>query len=208
MDKQPPFEGWNEGLHPYQPKIVDGKLYGRGGADDGYSIFASIIIVRALQKFGLKYPRIIFLFEADEESGSSHIFHYLDVLKSRIGKVELVVCLDSGSGNYEQLWTTNTLRGALVCTFTVQVLTEGVHSGDASGVVPSSFRIARILLDRIDDPKTGEVNEAFQVIVPGVRYQEAQESALAKEMTFPMVQGMKKTSENEFIAYMNRAWKA
>lgn len=143
MDKQPPFEGWKEGLHPYKPKLIDGKLYARGGADDCYSVFASVLAVKACQTFGLKHPRIVMLFEGDEESGSGHIGHYLDKLKDKIGKVDVVVCLDSGCGNFEQLWMTTSLRGMIATTVTVKVLNEGVHSGDASGIVPSSFRIMR-----------------------------------------------------------------
>jgi acetylornithine deacetylase/succinyl-diaminopimelate desuccinylase-like protein len=96
MDKQPPFEGWKEGFHPYKPVVVDGKLYGnnksylnisigRGGADDGYSIFATALAIKACQVHKLKHPRIIMLFEADEESGTGHIDYYIEKLRPRIG---------------------------------------------------------------------------------------------------------------------------
>ena len=159
FDKQPPlFEGgWMEGTGPYTPKVIDGKLYGRGGADDGYAIFASILSVAALQKQGKFHPRVFIMIEGSEESGSPDLPKYMASLKEKLMQVKLVVCLDSGSGNYEQLWVTSSLRGILVGDLTIKVLTEGVHSGDASGVVPSSFRIARELLARIEDGKTGSI---------------------------------------------------
>lgn len=173
MDKQPPFTGWREGLSAYEPKIEDDKLYARGGADDTYSVFGAGIAVKACQDLGLKHPRIVMTFEADEESGSAHIDHYLKKFEEKIGKVDVVFCLDSGCGNFDQLWLTTTLRGMVSTVVTVKVLNEGVHSGDASGVVPSSFRILRQLLDRIDNPETGEVVEDFQVNIPGERYLQA-----------------------------------
>ena len=157
MDKQPPFEGWMQGLDPYKPVIKDGKLYGRGGADDGYAIFAAVTAIRALKAQGAPHGRLVLIIEAAEESGSPHLPQHITHLRERIGVPNLVVCLDSGAGNYEQLWVTNSLRGVLFGTLTVDILTEGVHSGAASGIVPDSFRISRALLSRLEDAETGEI---------------------------------------------------
>ena len=157
LDKQPPFTGWNEGLSPYEPVIKDGKLYGRGGADDGYAIFCVITAVQALQRMGCQHGRLVVIIEAAEESGSPHLPTHITHLKSRIGSPNLIVCLDSGCGNYEQLWVTSSLRGVVFGTFKVEILREGVHSGSASGIVPDSFRIARSLLSRLECPKTGRI---------------------------------------------------
>lgn len=135
--------GWRDGLSAYDPKIIDDKLYGRGGADDGYSIILSVLALKTMQELGLKHPRICMVFEADEESGSHHIYHYLEKLKPKIGEVGIVLAMDASCGSYDRIWTTTTLRGIVVGIVTVKVLEEGVHSGDASGVVPSSFRIFR-----------------------------------------------------------------
>lgn len=143
FDKQPHMTGWNEGLHPTKPVIKDGKLYGRGGADDGYAIFTAILSIKALQVQNLPHPRIQILIEGDEESGSQDLPYYLEQLKEKIGNPDLIICLDSGAMDYDRLWITCSLRGVLSGTLTVKVLTEGVHSGDASGVVPSSFRLIR-----------------------------------------------------------------
>jgi acetylornithine deacetylase/succinyl-diaminopimelate desuccinylase-like protein len=99
----------------------------------------------------------VVLIEACEESGSYDLPAYVDHLAERIGKPSLVVCLDSGCGNYDQLWCTTSLRGMAGGNLTVKVLEEGVHSGDASGIVPSSFRIIRELLSRIEDETTGRI---------------------------------------------------
>ena len=156
LDKQPEFDGWSNGLSPWEPVIRDGKLYGRGGADDGYAVFGSLAAIRALQEQGLPHARCVVLIEGCEESGSFDLPYYIDHLEARIGTPSLVVCLDAECGNYDQLWCTTSLRGNLVGTLKAEVLTEGVHSGGASGIVPSSFRVLRVLLDRLEDSATGD----------------------------------------------------
>ncbi len=178
LDKQPEFTGWRNDLGPWTPKYEDGKLYGRGGADDGYAVYASIAAIQALQAQGVAHPRIVGLIETCEESGSYDLLPYVDALKTRLGDVGLVICLDSGAGNYEQLWLTTSLRGMAGGTLKVQVLTEGVHSGDASGLVPSSFRIMRQVLDRLEDSATGRLLPAsFHCEVPPERLKQAQATA-------------------------------
>jgi acetylornithine deacetylase/succinyl-diaminopimelate desuccinylase-like protein len=178
LDKQPEFTGWRNDLGPWQPKYEDGKLYGRGAADDGYAVYASIAAVQVLKAQNLPHPRIVGLIETCEESGSYDLLPYVDALKTRLGDVSLVVCLDSGAGNYDQLWLTTLLRGMAGGTLKVEVLTEGVHSGDASGLVPSSFRIMRQVLDRLEDSATGRLLPAsFHCEVPAERVQQAKATA-------------------------------
>jgi acetylornithine deacetylase/succinyl-diaminopimelate desuccinylase-like protein len=157
LDKQPEMTGWAEGLGPWAPVLRGDRLYGRGGADDGYAAFASMTAIAALRRQTKNHARIVMLIEATEESGSPDLPYYVDALAPRLGSPSLVVCLDSGCGNYEQLWCTTSLRGLIGGTLSVRVLREGVHSGDAGGIVPSSFRIARQLLDRIESALTGEI---------------------------------------------------
>jgi len=182
LDKQPEFSGWRNDLGPWTPKYEDGKLYGRGGADDGYAVFASIAAVQALKSQNVPHPRIVGLIETCEESGSYDLLPYIDALRApannRLGDVELVVCLDSGAGNYDQLWLTTSLRGMASGTLKVEILTEGVHSGDASGLVPSSFRIMRQVLDRLEDSATGRLLPAsFHCEVPADRVAQARATA-------------------------------
>ena len=178
LDKQPEFSGWRSDLGPWTPKYEDGKLYGRGGADDGYAIYASITALLALERQGIPRPRVVGLIETCEESGSYDLPAYIDALKDRLGDVSLVVCLDSGAGNYDQLWLTTSLRGMVSGVLKVEILTEGVHSGDASGLVPSSFRILRQLLDRLEDSKTGRLlPESFHCEVPADRIEQARATA-------------------------------
>jgi acetylornithine deacetylase/succinyl-diaminopimelate desuccinylase-like protein len=178
LDKQPEMAGWDEGFGPWEPRLKDGKLYGRGGADDGYAMFASIAALLALKEQGIAHARCVILIEASEESGSPDLPFYIDHLARRIGEPDLVVCLDSGCGNYDQLWLTTSLRGTVISTLTVRVLTEGVHSGSAGGIVPSSFRILTQLLARIEDPQTGHIKlpELF-VEVPADRQTQAKATA-------------------------------
>ena len=178
LDKQPEMSGWREGAGPWVPVIEDGKLYGRGGADDGYAVFASLAAIAALQAQGVPHARCVGLIETCEESGSYDLPAYLEALAPRMGDVDFVVGLDSGCGDYKRLWSTTSLRGLAAGTLTVEVLREGVHSGDASGIVPSSFRIIRQLLDRLEDASTGRVRPAaFHATIPDERREQANQAA-------------------------------
>lgn len=178
LDKQPEFDGWRAGLGPWTPQYLDGKLYGRGGADDGYAAYAAITAIQALKEQKVEHPRIVGLIETCEESGSPDLLPYIDVLKPKMGDVGLVICLDSGAGNYDQLWLTTSLRGMAAGVLKVEILTEGIHSGDASGLVPSSFRIMRQVLDRLEDSETGRLlPQSFHCEMPVERKQQAQATA-------------------------------
>jgi acetylornithine deacetylase/succinyl-diaminopimelate desuccinylase-like protein len=212
LDKQPEMTGWREGLGPWTPKLEGDKLYGRGGADDGYAVFCALAAVRALQQENRPHARITMLIECCEESGSYDLPAYLDALAPRIGAPDLVIGLDSGCGNYEQLWGTTSLRGLVNGVLTVEVLTEGVHSGDASGVVPSSFRIARLLLERIDDTETGIVkHSAFHAQVPPERAEQAKRAAdvLGEQIwrKFPFAGGTRPVSIDLADLVLNRTWR-
>src|SRR5688572_14876559 len=212
LDKQPAMVGWEEGLGPWTPVLRGDKLYGRGGADDGYAIFATISAIKTLQQQGIPHSRIVVLIECCEESGSTDLPAYIDLLADRIGTPRLVICLDSGCGNYDQLWMTTSLRGSIVGNLTVEVLTEGVHSGDASGIVPSSFRILRQILDRLEDAKTGEILPKWlHVDIPKTRLDEAKSTAkvLGDETwnKFPFVEGMQPVTKDPLDALLNRTWR-
>jgi len=212
LDKQPAMVGWEDGLGPWTPVLRDGRLYGRGGADDGYAIFASISSIASLQRQKLPHSRIVVLIECCEESGSLDLPSYIELLADRIGTPRLVICLDSGCGNYDQLWMTTSLRGSIVGNLTVDVLTEGVHSGDASGIVPSSFRIIRILLDRLEDATSGKIKpEWLYVDVPQERLEELKATAkvLGDEVwsKFPFVPGMQPVSKDPLELLINRTWR-
>lgn len=212
LDKQPAMVGWEDGLGPWTPVQRDGKLYGRGGADDGYAIFATIAAIRSVQQQQIAHSRIVVLIECCEESGSVDLPAYIDLLADRIGTPNLVICLDSGCGNYDQLWMTTSLRGSIVGNLTVEILTEGVHSGDASGIVPSSFRILRMLLDRIEDANTGRViPEWLHVEVPADRLEEAKATArvLGDEVwsKFPFIGEAQPVSKDPLELLLNRTWR-
>ncbi|HET9446118.1 MAG TPA: M20/M25/M40 family metallo-hydrolase, partial [Steroidobacteraceae bacterium] len=179
MDKQPEFSGWSEGLDPWKPVLRDGRLYGRGGADDGYAVFGSLLALRALADQNIPFARSVILIEGSEESGSPDLPAYIDALADRIGEPSLVVCLDAECGNYDQFWCTTSLRGNLVGTLRVEVLNEGVHSGMASGIVPSSFRIARLLIERVENAETGRLMDALWTKIPEDRLKQARAAAAA-----------------------------
>ncbi len=212
LDKQPEMTGWDEDLGPWKPVLRDDKLYGRGGADDGYAAFASLTAINALQQAGVPHARCVVLIEACEESGSDDLPHYVDALKDRIGSPELVICLDSGCGNYDQLWMTTSLRGMIGGVLSVEVISEGVHSGDATGVVPSTFRILRHLLDRVEDPATGEILvKECQVDIPARRVEQAELAAqvLGDQVVdhFPFHPGVKPVAGDLPTLVLNRTWR-
>ncbi|HEY2876064.1 MAG TPA: M20/M25/M40 family metallo-hydrolase, partial [Reyranella sp.] len=174
LDKQPEMKGWFEGYGPWIPRRLDDKLYGRGGADDGYAIYASLCALLALKEQKQQRARCVIVIEACEESGSYDLPYYVDHLKEKIGEPSLVVCLDSGCGDWDRLWLTTSLRGIAAGTLTVRVLTEGVHSGDASGIVPSSFRLLRQLISRVEDETNGAIKlQDLYVQIPPQRIEQA-----------------------------------
>ena len=213
IDKQPHLtEFWEEGLHPTKPVIKNGKLYGRGGADDGYAIFASTLLVKALQQNDISHPRVVLFFETDEESGSRDIPYYLDLFQDKIGVPQLIVCLDSGGVNYDNFCMTSTLRGNLVGFLKVRTIKEGVHSGKASGIVPDTFRIIRQLLSRVEDAKTGEVAEEFHCNIPKDKYQQicdlvqnVDSKVFLEE--FPWLEGVQPVTQDPLRAIINKTWK-
>ena len=217
LDKQPEFNGWRNDLGPWTPKYIDGLLYGRGGADDGYAVYASLTAIMALDRAGIPRPRCVGLIESCEESGSFDLPAYIDALKPRLGNVSLVVCLDSGAGNYDQLWLTTSLRGMVSGVLRVEILTEGVHSGDSSGLVPSSFRILRQVLDRLEDSTTGELlPQSFHCEIPTDRVAQTRTTALILGdlvwKRFPWACGADgtatlPTTTDPTQALLNRTWK-
>lgn len=213
LDKQPEFTGWSEGLAPWTPVLRDGKLYGRGGADDGYALFASLTAIRALQAQGIPHARCVVLIEASEESGSPDLAHHIDALGARLGVPSLVVCLDAECGNYDQLWCTTSLRGNLIGTLRVDVLTEGVHSGTASGIVPSSFRVLRELLARVEDAGSGAILvEELNTSIPEDRRMQARATAAvlgaSVHARMPMPAGMRAVSNDPYELLLNNTWRA
>ncbi len=213
MDKQPEFTGWLPGLSPWEPVIRDGKLYGRGGADDGYAVFSSIAAIAALKAQRVPLPRCVVLIEASEESGSVHLPQHLEALGGQIGDPSLVVCLDAECGNYEQVWCTTSLRGNLVGTLRVKVLTEGVHSGMATGIAPTPFRIVQQLLGRIENAVTGDILlDALQVTIPKDR--RAQLAAAAQVLggavagKLPFARGVRPVSNDATELLINSMWRA
>jgi len=212
LDKQPEMTGWADGLGPWEPVIRGDKLYGRGGADDGYAAFSSLAAIMAVQRQGLPHARCVVIIEACEESGSYDLPHYIRHLQDRIGHPSLVVCLDSGAGNYEQLWLTVSLRGLAAGTLRADVLTEGVHSGYASGVVPSSFRVLRQLVDRLEDQADGRVRpEYLYAEIPEQRLEQVRQVAETLGETvwqeYPFVEGVEPMAEDNVERILNRTWR-
>ena len=212
LDKQPEMVGWEEGLGPWEPVVRGDRLYGRGAADDGYALFASLAAISAVQQQGVAHPRCVVLIECSEESGSFDLAPYIEHLGERIGAPELVVCLDSGCGDYDRLWCTTSLRGLVLGTLNVEVLSEGVHSGDAGGVVPSSFRVARHLLARLEDSATGEILlSELAVPIPSDRREQAEQAAdvLGREAfdRFPFVDQARPSHEEAVELVLNRTWR-
>ncbi|GAB3674940.1 M20/M25/M40 family metallo-hydrolase [Saccharopolyspora tripterygii] len=212
LDKQPPVGGWSEGLGPWTPVVRDGKLYGRGAADDGYAGYAAVTAIEAVRAHGGAHARCVVLLETGEESGSPDLPAYLEHLRDRLGAVSLVVCLDSGAGDYQRMWLTNSLRGMVQLEVEVQVLDSGLHSGIASGIVPSSFRIIRQLLDRIEDSETGEILlPELNVDIPANRIAETRAAVAAVpgmiRDSVPWPEGLRPVDEDEVELALNNFWR-
>lgn len=212
LDKQPEMSGWDEDLHPWQPVLREHQLFGRGGADDGYALFAALTALKFLDQNKIPRARCLILIEASEESGSPDLPFYIDALAERIKKPALVVCLDSGCGNYEQLWVTTSLRGLVGGTLKINVLKQGIHSGMGSGIVPSCFRILRQLLNRIEDENTGDICLAdLQMDIPSIREEQAAlaAKALGKHVysELPFLKDVLPDTANISDLILRRTWK-
>ena len=210
-DKQPPMTGWAAGRAAFEPVIEDGKLYGRGGADDGYAMFSALLAVLALRAQGFGHPRIMILIEGSEESGSGDLAPAINHLGARLGEPSILVALDAGCGDFERLWVTTSLRGQVAGTLRVQTLREGVHSGDASGIVASPDRVARQLLSRVEDAETGMVDARFHASIPAHRMAEAEVAGRilgqAIYESFPTVPGSGPVIDDPAQQLLNRAWR-
>jgi acetylornithine deacetylase/succinyl-diaminopimelate desuccinylase-like protein len=214
LDKQPPFAGWREGLGPWKP-VLDGqgRLFGRGGADDGYAAFAALAAVKALQARGGRHGRIVLLIECSEESGSVDLPHYLQAHGDRIGAPGLVICLDSGCGNYEQLWSTTSLRGLVTGTLKVEVLNEAVHSGMAGGIVPTPFQVASALFRRLENPESGKVlPRELKARVPAARMKQVRKAAriLSGSIAgdYPWIEDVRPLADDPVELLLNNTWRA
>jgi acetylornithine deacetylase/succinyl-diaminopimelate desuccinylase-like protein len=212
LDKQPEFTGWEEGLSPWEPVIRDGRLYGRGGADDGYAVFSSLTAIAALQAQKIPHARCVVLIEACEESGSPDLPAHVEALAAQIGTPTLVVCLDAEAGDYERLWLTTSLRGNIVGTLDVEVLTEGVHSGAGSGIAVSCFDVLRSLLSRLADESTGHLKLAeLSVETPDERRRQI--AATAKLLgdsvaaRMPFAPGVQPMSRDPAVLLENSTWR-
>jgi acetylornithine deacetylase/succinyl-diaminopimelate desuccinylase-like protein len=212
LDKQPPVAGWSEGLDAWTPVRRGERLYGRGAADDGYAGYAATAAIEALRAAGGAHARCVLLAETGEESGSPDLPAYLEHLRPRLGDVSLVVCLDSGTQDYQRMWLTTSLRGLAQATVTVRVLEGGQHSGQASGLVADSFRVLRSLADRLEDAATGEVAlPEMHAPVPAERLAEVREAVATAPGqvagALPLVPGTRTVSDDEVELTLNGTWR-
>jgi acetylornithine deacetylase/succinyl-diaminopimelate desuccinylase-like protein len=213
LDKQPADTVWSKTDDPFSPVRVGDLVYGRGLADDGYSLFVALNAIEALEEEGASYPRTVVLIESAEESGSPGLEEHLRANANEIGLPDLVVCLDSGGADYQRLWVTSSLRGIVDLRLRVEVLKEGVHSGLAGGVVPSSFLILRELLARLEDESTGELKpELFNPPFPKDVVDQAK--ALVETVgdftvsDLPLIDGLEPLGRNPVDRVLANTWKS
>lgn len=212
LDKQPWMMPWGEGLHPTDPVIRGDYLYGRGGGDDGYSPFSTILAIKNAQMQGKKHPRIALVLETEEESGSPNLIALLNIAKDFIGEPDYLLCLDSGAFDYNQLWLTSSLRGVTLCDVTVKAAKGGYHSGEVGGIVPETFRVMRHLLNKLDDSATGEVMKELETELPAYAEPEAEKMAELMKTDlaakYKMEDGVKFCTEDMKKMYLANTWKA
>jgi len=214
LDKMPHLDaaGWSEGLSATNPVIRGPKVYGRGTNDDGYNSFLVITALRYLEEHNLPHPKITILLETGEESSDEEITRYLHDLHDSIGDVDLICILDAESQDYETVWMCKSLRGVVAGVLSVKHLAVPCHSGMATGLVPSTFRIARELISRIENEKTGEIlfPEAH-VEIPQNRIDQC--NAIAAHLgqgsveIVTLLPGAKYLSEDFGQLLLNKAWK-
>ncbi|MCK4870034.1 MAG: M20/M25/M40 family metallo-hydrolase [Gammaproteobacteria bacterium] len=212
MDKMPPSEGWDDGLGPWDPVVRGDKLYGRGGADDGYSLYSAIAAIKALQLAGMKHPRCVLFIEACEESGSFDLAAYFESMREKIGEPELVICLDTSAQDYERLWITSSLRGVFSFDLKIRQLTKVLHSGVGGGIIPDISRVLRLILNRTDDIDTGRVLiESCNAVIPEERIAALKDAADALSdsvyKSIPLVPGSEPLSMDVIELLANKTWR-
>ena len=212
LDKQPEMTGWDEDKGPWKPVIQNNKLYGRGAADDGYALFSILTSIKALQTQNIPHSRCVVIIESCEEGGSHDLPFYIEKLEDRIGQPDFVVCLDSGCGNYDQLWLTTSLRGSVIGTLSVELLKQGIHSGNGGGVVASSFRVLRNILERLEDSATGAIHiEELNVDIPQERLEQTKKTAKiignSSSASYPLIAGVNTVTEDPYELILNRTWR-
>ena len=158
-DKQPHGEGWDEDKSPINPVIIDGHLYGRGSADDGYALFSILTAIKTCQDYDCPMPRICCIFEGAEESTETHLIYYFNKLMPILGdNITAFIPLDSGCSDYNHLWMTNTLRGVFDFDVHIETLQNECHYGpEASGIIAENMFLIRKIFDGIIDSTNGEV---------------------------------------------------
>ena len=211
LDKQPEASGWSEGLGPWTPVIRDGKLFGRGCSDDGYSVFLMISALVSLREQGLGHPHCVGIFETQEESGSIDLPHYLTALKERFNHPISLFVLDNQCCDYQRLWLNTSLRGVISAVLRVKTLHHNVHSGTYSGILPDAFAIAQHLLSRIHEPLSGRVLlDSFHTQIPENRKKQLLQAAKLLEASTsyypPLLDGVQTKTTSVFDSIYNSTW--
>lgn len=212
-DKMPESSGWDEGLGAWTPVLKNDKLYGRGAVDDGYAVFTYIAAIKALQTQKIPHAKFVFLIEGAEESGSGGFAEYMHHLRDRIGEPGFVVFLDGECKDYKRLWATTSTRGLINGFLNIEILTLAEHSGCASGIVPSTFRILRQVLSRIEDQETGKILlKTAQLEIPQHIFEAAKHTAniLGDEIytAFHLVEGARPADNDVVQLILNNTWRS
>ena len=215
FDKQPHGTGWDDDKGPTKPVIQNGRLYGRGSADDGYASFSMLTAIKACQEHNCPLPRICLIFEGAEESTDEHLTYYFNKLLPIIGEnVIAFIPLDSGCADYDRLWITNSLRGVCDYEINIQTLDNNISFGpEASGRIAENLFILRKAIDAVMDTSTGDVKiEEFYVkdIPEEIQEEMDKEIEIVGEQFFkeiPLYEGVKPLKTDIKEAMINNRWK-
>jgi acetylornithine deacetylase/succinyl-diaminopimelate desuccinylase-like protein len=157
-DVQPPGDRADWDSDPFVPAERDGRLYGRGAADDKAGIGVHLAALRA---HGDQLPVGVTVFvEGEEEIGSPTLAAFLDAHGQRL-RADVVVFADSVNWATDVPALTATLRGGGAVTVEVRTLDHGVHGGLYGGAVPDALTVLCRLLATLHD-------ERGDVAVPGL----------------------------------------
>ena len=143
---------------PFEPTVVDGRLFGRGCADDKAGVLAHVAALRA---FGDDLPVGVVLFvEGEEEFGSESLEDLIREYRADLA-ADVIVIADSGNWDIGVPALTTSLRGIVNLFVDVRVLDHAVHSGGYGGAVPDALTALSRLLATLHD-------DAGDVAVPGL----------------------------------------